>query len=91
MLVHADDVVHQLARAAQDALLHALEARAEVAALHGLQHLDHLLDLAAALRAQELTLARRLLRRWTSHRELLRVARERSLVATLLACARGSR
>ena len=50
VLVQADDVVEQLARAAEDAVLVVGEANAEIALLHGLQHLEQLLDLRAARR-----------------------------------------
>ncbi len=48
VLVHADDVVQQLAGAAQDAVLFVREADAEVARLHRLEDLDEALDLGAA-------------------------------------------
>src|SRR4029077_9163552 len=58
VLVHADDVVEQLPRAAHDAVLVVRNAHAEVALLHELEHLDEALDLAAARARQPVPLAR---------------------------------
>ena len=49
VLVQADDVVEELADAAEDAVLRVFEADVEIALLHGLQDLEQVLDLVATV------------------------------------------